>query len=193
MDVNNLNVIVGEGTCGIAAGSKEVIEAFQKHAPEMNIRTVGCVGMCHQEVIAEVNDGNGNKHIYGNVTKKTVQQIINFHKGEGDLPEKQLIFSPDDQDLDKWRYLAHQTRIALRNVGYLDPTSISEYQARDGYKAIKKILSEMTPEQVIEEVKISSIRGRGGAGFPTHVKWNFAKQSPGDVKYLICNGDEGDP
>ena len=193
MDVSNLNVIVGEGTCGIAAGSKEVIEAFQKHAPEMNIRTVGCVGMCHQEVIAEVNDGNGNKHIYGNVTKKTVPQIIDFHKGEGDLPEKQLIFSPDDQDLDKWRYLAHQTRIALRNVGYLDPTSISEYQARDGYKAIKKILTEMTPEQVIEEVKISSIRGRGGAGFPTHVKWNFAKQSPGDTKYLICNGDEGDP
>jgi len=193
MDVSNLNVIVGEGTCGIAAGSKEVIEAFQKHAPEMNIRTVGCVGMCHQEVIAEVNDGNGNKHIYGNVTKKTVPQIIDFHKGEGDLPEKQLIFSPDDQDLDKWRYLAHQTRIALRNVGYLDPTSISEYQARDGYKAIKKILTEMTPEQVIEEVKISSIRGRGGAGFPTHVKWNFAKQSPGEIKYLICNGDEGDP
>ena len=193
MDVSNLNVIVGEGTCGIAAGSKEVIEAFQKHAPEMNIRTVGCVGMCHQEVIAEVNDGNGNKHIYGNVTKKTVPQIIDFHKGEGDLPEKQLIFSPDDQDLDKWRYLAHQTRIALRNVGYLDPTSISEYQARDGYKAIKKILAEMTPEQVIEEVKTSSIRGRGGAGFPTHLKWNFAKQSPGDVKYLICNGDEGDP
>ncbi len=193
MDVSNLNVIVGEGTCGIAAGSKEVIEAFQKHAPEMNIRTVGCVGMCHQEVIAEVNDGNGNKHIYGNVTKKTVPQIIDFHKGEGDLPEKQLIFSPDDQDLDKWRYLAHQTRIALRNVGYLDPTSISEYQARDGYKAIKKILADMTPEQVIEEVKVSSIRGRGGAGFPTHLKWNFAKQSPGDVKYLICNGDEGDP
>ena len=193
MDVSNLNVIVGEGTCGIAAGSKEVIEAFQKHAPEMNIRTVGCVGMCHQEVIAEVNDGNGNKHIYGNVTKKTVPQIIDFHKGEGDLPEKQLIFSPDDQDLDKWRYLAHQTRIALRNVGYLDPTSISEYQARDGYKAIKKILADMTPEQVIEEVKVSSIRGRGGAGFPTHLKWNFAKQSPGGVKYLICNGDEGDP
>mgnify|MGYP000097260360 FL=1 len=193
MDVSNLNVIVGEGTCGIAAGSKEVIEAFQKHAPEMNIRTVGCVGMCHQEVIAEVNDGNGNKHIYGNVTKKTVPQIIDFHKGEGDLPEKQLIFSPDDQDLDKWRYLTHQTRIALRNVGYLDPTSISEYQARDGYKAIKKILADMTPEQVIEEVKVSSIRGRGGAGFPTHLKWNFAKQSPGDVKYLICNGDEGDP
>ena len=193
MEANNLNVIVGEGTCGIAAGSKEVIEAFQKHAPEMNIRTVGCVGMCHQEVIAEINDGNGNRHIYGNVTKKTVPQIINFHKGDGELPENQLIFSPDNQDLDKWRYLAHQTRIALRNVGYLDPTSISEYQARDGYKAIKKILAEMTPEQVIEEVKTSSIRGRGGAGFPTHVKWNFAKQSPGEVKYLICNGDEGDP
>ena len=193
MDANNLNVIVGEGTCGIAAGSKEVIEAFQKHAPEMNIRTVGCVGMCHQEVITEINDGNGNRHIYGNVTKKTVPGIIKFHKGEGDLPEDQLIFSNDNQDLDKWRYLAHQTRIALRNVGYLDPTSISEYQARDGYKAIKKILAEMTPEQVIEEVKTSSIRGRGGAGFPTHIKWNFAKQSEGDIKYLICNGDEGDP
>jgi NADH-quinone oxidoreductase subunit F len=193
MDVSNLNVIVGEGTCGIAAGSKEVIEAFQKHAPEINIRTVGCVGMCHQEVIAEINDGNGNKHIYGNVTKNTVPQIIKFHKGEGELPDKQLIFSPDNQDQDKWSYLAHQTRIALRNVGYLDPTSIGEYQARDGYKAIKKIIAEMTPEQVIEEVKISSIRGRGGAGFPTHVKWNFAKQSPGDIKYLICNGDEGDP
>jgi NADH-quinone oxidoreductase subunit F len=193
MDINNMNVIVGEGTCGIAAGSKEVIEAFKKHAPEMNIRTVGCVGMCHQEVITEINDGNGNKYLYGNVTKKTVLGIINFHKGEGDLPEDQLIFSNDKQDLDKWQYLAHQTRIALRNVGYLDPTSISEYQERDGYKAIRKILTEMTPEQVIEEVKTSNIRGRGGAGFPTHLKWNFAKQSEGDVKYLICNGDEGDP
>ncbi|MDR4497531.1 MAG: NADH-quinone oxidoreductase subunit NuoF [Candidatus Scalindua sp.] len=193
MDANNLNVIVGEGTCGIAAGSKEVIEAFQKYAPEIKIRTVGCVGMCHQEVITEINDNNGNRYIYGRVTKKNVPQIIKFHQGEGDRLNDNLIYSPEEQDTDKWKYLAHQTRIALRNVGFLDPTSISEYEQRDGYKAIRKILREMTPEQVIEEIKVSSIRGRGGAGFPTHIKWSFARKSEGDSKYLICNGDEGDP
>ncbi|ODS30699.1 MAG: NADH:ubiquinone oxidoreductase 51 kDa subunit, partial [Candidatus Scalindua rubra] len=193
MDTNNLNVIVGEGTCGIAAGSKEVIATFQKHAPEINIKTVGCVGMCHQEVITEVNDNNGNKFIYGQVTKQTVPKIIRYHMGEGNVPRDHLIFSPEEQDSDNWQYLEHQTRIALRNVGYLDPTSILNYQERDGYKAIKKVIKEMTPEQVIEEVETSHIRGRGGAGFPTHIKWNFARRSEADIKYLICNGDEGDP
>lgn len=193
MDINNLSVIVGEGTCGIAAGSKEVIATFQKYAPEINIKTVGCVGMCHQEVITEVNDNNGNKFIYGQVTKQTVPKIIRYHMGEGNLSKDHLIFSPEEQDHDKWQYLENQTRIALRNVGYLDPTSISNYQERDGYKAIKKVIKEMTPEQVIEEVEASHIKGRGGAGFPTHIKWNFARRSEADIKYLICNGDEGDP
>ncbi len=193
MDVNNLNVIVGEGTCGIAAGSKEVIDAFRKYAPEINIRTVGCIGMCHQEVIAEINDNNGNKFIYGQVTKQVVPKIIRYHMGEGDLPRDHLIFSPEEQNSDKWQYLGNQTRIALRNVGHMDPTSIADYQERDGYKAIKKVIENMTPEQVIGEVEASHLRGRGGAGFPTHLKWNFARQSEGDIKYLICNGDEGDP
>ncbi len=193
MSEQNLEIIVGEGTCGRASGSAEVLELFKKNAPEASIRTVGCVGMCHAEVMVEVRQG-GKSHMYGNVDKKGVSKILKYHRGEGDLPEEILLTSSDNPDTEGGLYLSRQTRLALRNVGQIDATDMSQYEARGGYKAIKKILAEgMTPEQVIEEVRIAGIRGRGGAGFPTATKWTFARGAEGDKKYLICNGDEGDP
>jgi len=194
MSDNHLQIIVGEGTCGRASGSGIVLAQFEKSAPEAAIQTVGCVGMCHAEVMVEVRSDNDRYHLYGNVDKKGVGKILKFHRGQGDLPEELLLSSTDQPDLRGGQYLARQTRLALRNVGKLDPTSIEQYRARDGYAAIEKIIeSGMTPEQVIEEVATAGIRGRGGAGFPTATKWTFARGAEGDKKYLICNGDEGDP
>jgi len=194
MSGENLEIIVGEGTCGIAAGSKEVMAAFQKLLPDASVRTVGCVGMCHQEVIAEIRNGDGLSYMYGNLTKKTVPKVLGFHLGEGDLYEELLVRSPEIKEGEAGEYLTKQTRIALRNVGEVDPTKIEEYQARKGYESIRKILEGgLKPEDVIDEVKLSNIRGRGGAGFPAAVKWGFARGTKSEVKYLICNGDEGDP
>ena len=191
---NRLEIIVGEGTCGIAAGAKEVLEKFQELLPETAIKTVGCKGMCHQEVITEIIDGYGVKYMYGNLNKRNVQKVVDYHTGNGDLPEDLLIKTTENPDMEKGLYLKKQTRIALRNVGELDPTSIDQYIERDGYKAIKNILEQKTsPEAVIEEVKISGLKGRGGGGFPTFMKWQFARAAEGSPKYLICNGDEGDP
>src|SRR3989339_1201169 len=194
MSDQNLEIIVGEGTCGKAAGSLAVLEAFKNLAPTAKIRSVGCVGMCHQEVIAEIIDGAKKSFMYGKLAPKNIQQILDFHRGSGALPTALLLSSTDSPQLEGGLYLKRQTRIALRNVGMLDPTSIDEYIARGGYEAISKIIkSKMAAEKVIEEVKISGMRGRGGAGFPTHMKWTFARGAEGKKKYLICNGDEGDP
>ena len=195
MSDSTLEIIVGEGTCGRASGSVEVMAQFQKNAPEANIRSVGCVGMCHAEVMVEVRDGEGKSHMYGNVDKKSVASILKFHRGEEGLSEKLTLLANTDQpELQGGQYLTSQTRLALRNVGTIDPTDMQQYKDRGGYKAIEKIIETgMTPEQVIEEVKVAGIRGRGGAGFPTATKWTFARGAEGDKKYLICNGDEGDP
>ncbi len=194
MSDSNLEIIVGEGTCGRASGSTEVLGLFRKNAPDANIHSVGCVGMCHAEVMVEVRDNEGKSFMYGNVDKKVVTKILKFHRGEDELPEDNLLTSSDNPETEGGQYLSRQTRVALRNVGMMDPTSIEQYQARGGYKAIEKIIKGgMTPEDVIEEVKIAGIRGRGGAGFPTATKWTFARGAEGDKKYLICNGDEGDP
>ncbi len=187
-----VTIIVGEGTCGIAAGAKDVFETFRDMAPETEIKTVGCVGMCHEEVMVEIFDDEGGSYLYGKVDKKSIPAILKFHRGEGALPGDHLIRSsvqPDGAE-----YLTRQTRIALRNVGRLDPKSLEEYRERGGYRSIEKILTDgISPEEVIEEIKTAGLRGRGGAGFPTAVKWNFARSAKGDEKYLICNGDEGDP
>ncbi len=190
-----LKIRVGEGTCGRAAGSATVLELLMKQFPNDKITSVGCKGMCHREVIIEVEDSSSNKkYMFGDLTNKNVEQVVKFLKGEGQLPSDLIINSSDESDTTKFRYLSGQKRIALRNVGELTPTSIDQYIERSGYEAIKKIFNKgMSPDDVINEVKDSVIRGRGGAGFPTYLKWQFAKGAPGDTKYLICNGDEGDP
>jgi NADH-quinone oxidoreductase subunit F len=194
MSGENLEIIVGEGTCGVAAGSKDMITILQKLVPQAKIRTVGCVGMCHQEVIVEIKNSGGDSYMYGNVTKKNIPKILAYHLEDGELQSEWLLQSPEKKEGEAGEYVTKQTRIALRNVGLLDPVKLNEYEARNGYQSIRKILtSGLSPEDVIAEVKTANIRGRGGAGFPSAVKWGFARGVKSETKYLICNGDEGDP
>ncbi len=192
----NIKILVGMASCGIAAGAADVYAALEKKIAEaklpIELEKTGCVGACYREPLVEIMMPGLPTVMYGDVTVKKLNQIFEKHiqneqiieewvvKGEG-------IHTPEDTLFDK------QVRIVLRNAGEIDPESIEEYLAKDGYKAIQKVLSEMKPEDVIEEVKKSGLRGRGGAGFPTGLKWQFARQSAGNEKYIICNGDEGDP
>ncbi|MBF0176015.1 MAG: NADH-quinone oxidoreductase subunit NuoF [Magnetococcales bacterium] len=189
-----MTITIGEGTCGIAAGARDVAALLKQRFPEAHMQSVSCLGMCHQEPMIEIANPDGKSYLYGKVNKKNLPKIVHFHQGKGDIPAANFIRSSDEPDTDKGSYLTSQTRIALRNVGHLDPTSVESFRARGGYKAIEKILKGgMSPEAVLEEVKTSNLRGRGGAGFPTAIKWGFARSAPGYPKYLVCNGDEGDP
>jgi len=146
-------IIVGMGTCGIAAGARETMHAIlgelKERGMDAHVITVGCIGMCSNH------------------------QAVPFY---GEIP-----------------FYKKQMRIILRNCGLIDPENIEEYIARDGYQALAKVLASMSPQQVYEEVKRSRLRGRGGAGFLTGLKWEFTARAQSDVKYVVCNADEGDP
>jgi len=174
-----MRVTVGRGSCGNAAGAAGVYDLLEQGGCDPSV--VGCMGMCYLEPIVEA-DGQA----YVNVDEAGAREIIKFVQGEVNSAARYAI-SPEDRAI-----LAAQKRVALQNCGVINPECINEYIARGGYKAIEACLN-MSPEQVIEELKISGLRGRGGAGFPTWFKWNAARQSPGELKYVICNADEGDP
>ncbi len=189
-------VMVGLASCGIAAGAEETYEAFQRLLQERNLTDIqleitGCNGLCHREPIVEVIGPDGHWTYYG-IKADRVPDIVDGHLVSGQ-PLTQWTFQQGDLREEIEAFLSKQVRIELRNCGKINPEKIEDYLAVDGYKAIEKCLREMTPEQVIDEVKRSGLRGRGGAGFPTGVKWEFARKAPGDVKYIICNADEGDP
>ncbi len=189
-------ITIGTATCGISAGADKVLNEFQlliaeKGLKDIKLAETGCMGMCYKEVLVEVKNGAG-KYLYGDVTPEKAQRIFNEHVLQ-DKPVDEFLALLDYQEGTEKNFLAKQKRIVLRNCGHIDPMSIDDYLARDGYKAIKKVLTTMTPDEVIKAVTDSGIRGRGGAGFLTGVKWKFAAQSPGDIKYVVCNADEGDP
>ena len=190
--MNKLKIIVGEGSCGIAAGAGKVydeLQALLQPGENLSLGITGCIGMCFLEPIVDIRDEN----------KELVRRLVHVHPEDaktivsalrsGDLSQLDSLTIQDEDAA----FLSAQTRIALRRCGVIDPASIDEYLADGGYEALKKVLTTMTPEQVIEEIKISGLAGRGGAGFPTWFKWNAARQSEGTEKYLICNADEGDP
>ncbi|XFO65799.1 NADP-reducing hydrogenase subunit HndC [Sporomusa silvacetica DSM 10669] len=187
-----MKVRVGLGSCGIAAGGRKVMDRLaqeiKNHGKEIELLPTGCIGMCFYEPIVDVFDGD-KVYSYANVTADIATEIFNSHI-IGGQPLTQYIVSTTEQP---YAILANQVRIALRNCGVIDPENVDEYKANDGYKALSKVLSEMTPEEVIEEIKVAGLRGRGGAGFPTWFKWNAARQSKGEIKYVVCNADEGDP
>ncbi|TYP52447.1 NADH-quinone oxidoreductase subunit NuoF [Thermosediminibacter litoriperuensis] len=186
-----MKVVVGLGSCGIAAGGNKVLEAIQDEVRSrgisVDVQKAGCIGMCYLEPIIDVVDDEGNRTTYVRVTPEIVKEIFDNHIEKGKVLSEYTI-AEDDRS-----YIDGQMRIALRNCGVIDPESIDEYIERDGYRALEKVLKEMTPEQVIEEMKISGLRGRGGAGFPTWFKWNAARSAQGSPKYVVCNADEGDP
>ena len=186
-----MRIVVGEGSCGIATGAKKTAAEFEKQIKEKNLDVkvdiTGCVGTCYLEPIVDVYDDNGEMTRYVKVQPDKVADIVESHLINHKVCEEQAISEEDKQ------FVSKQQRVVLRNCGVINPENIEEYIAVDGYKAIEKVLTSMKPEEVIEEIKISGLRGRGGAGFPTWFKWNACRQSPGKEKYLVCNADEGDP
>jgi len=197
-----LHIIIGTATCGRAAGAMAVIEAFNtelaKHKIEATITQVGCIGICYLEPLVDIAKPGKPRISYGNVTPKIVPRLIeDYIINDNPCPELALGMIGDgsiDGIPGFWELpmLKPQVRIALRNCGIVDPDKINHYIARGGYAGITNAL-KMTPEEVIEEIKKSGLRGRGGAGFPTGLKWEFCRKSPGTTKYLICNADEGAP
>ena len=187
-----MKIIVGEGSCGIAAGAGKVydeLQALLQPGEDITLGVTGCIGMCFLEPIVDIR--NEKKELVRrlvHVRPEDAKTIVDALRS-GDLSRLDGLTIQDEDAA----FLSAQTRIALRRCGVIDPTSIDEYLAEGGYEALKKVLTTMTPEQVIEEIKISGLAGRGGAGFPTWFKWNAARQSEGEEKYLICNADEGDP
>ncbi len=184
-----MKIVVGEGSCGIAAGAAKVYSAIEKliGLTGSTLTVTGCIGMCFLEPIVDIYDGGELKKRLVKVRPEDAEKIIAYVNGD-----ENAVNDIEISDEDKL-FLEKQTRIALRHCGIINPEIIDEYTACDGYRALEKVLKTMTPEDVIEEIKISGLAGRGGAGFPTWFKWNAARQSPGETKYLICNADEGDP
>jgi NADH-quinone oxidoreductase subunit F len=183
---------VGLASCGIAAGGRKVYDAFDTQlrasVPQAKLKQTGCMGMCYNEVLVEVVSPQNERTFYGKVTPDRVPRIIDEHLVQGKPIDEWVIPAAEMESL-----LKKQKRIVLRNCGLIDPESITDYLAADGYKAIEKAISSMSPQEVIDEITRSGLRGRGGAGFPTGVKWGFARKASNWQKYIVCNADEGDP
>ncbi len=183
---------VGMASCGIASGARKVFDALKNRIIEenlpVNLKQTGCLGMCYNEPLVEVISPSGESYFYVHITPDKIQQIVNQH-----VIANQPVYAwlcPENQ----WRsFMGNQKRLVLKNCGIIDPENIHDYIAAGGYTALKKALLSMTPEEVINEVSKSGLRGRGGAGFPTGTKWSLARKSEGSPKYLVCNADEGDP
>jgi len=187
-------VKVGLSSCGVAAGGRGVYDALaaKLEDSEVSLMQTGCIGMCYKEPLVEVLMPGNERYVYGDVTLDKVERIIEEHIYKGQ-PVKDWLLMVEGNGSDIEGPLEGQRRIVLRNCGIIDPESIDDYISVGGYGAITKALGSMTPEQVIEEVIESGLRGRGGAGFSTGMKWRFARQAKGSPKFIICNADEGDP
>ena len=191
-------LIVGMGTCGISAGAKatydKLTQLLAQEPTEAEIAITGCLGMCYREPLLEVRNGN-RRVIYGQVDSKVAETIYRQHILAGKIVDAHVVISMEADAQAQGRdsdYMAEQRRIVLRNCGVIDPEKIDEYRSRSGYDALRKALA-MEPQQIIAQIKESGLRGRGGGGFPTGLKWQFAAGYQSDHKYVICNADEGDP
>ena len=185
-----IRILVGQGSCGVSAGAGRVAKVLAGHmtaTDSFTVETTGCIGMCYLEPIVDIYEGDKLLHRLVKVTETDALGIVEAVRKK-DFSKLEAMFISDEDA----RFLKKQKRVALRHCGVVDPTSIDDYIKNDGYKAIDKAL-HMTPEEVIEEIKVSGLAGRGGAGFPTWFKWNAARNAEGEHKHLICNADEGDP
>ncbi|MCT4661241.1 MAG: NADH-quinone oxidoreductase subunit NuoF [Tissierellales bacterium] len=195
-----MNIMVCGGTGCISAESELIISLFEKeiakigYEKEVQVIKTGCFGFCGQGPIVKIHPDNV---FYVKVKPSDVEEIVNEHIVKGRKVERLLYEEPEKhkpiEEHKDMAFYKKQYRIALRNCGLVNPEDISEYIAFDGYAALGKALLEMSRDELIEEVKNSGLRGRGGGGFPTGLKWEITKKSPGDEKYIICNADEGDP
>jgi NADH-quinone oxidoreductase subunit F len=194
--MENTQVIVGLGSCGIAAGAAKTYDKLLalKKADKLSfeLKKTSCIGMCFREPLVEIIDNTG-KYLYGNVDESKVIEIVERHI-KNQEPVKELVVKSDLFDTPDSYFFENQVKIALRNCGMIDPEFIEEYEARDGYQAVKKLVNEnFSCEDIITSVIDSGLRGRGGGGFSTGMKWKFAFNNKSDQKYIICNADEGDP
>ena len=196
---------VQAGTSGQAAGSDEVLaavkEAVESYGAEANVTPVSAIGLMYLEPIIDVQMPGQPRVLYGNVTPETAAEIVRKHVKDGQpVTEKAFAYwgergtGPDTvphiEDLDTF---GKQTRIVTKNFGSTNPRSLLHYVANGGYSALNRALNEQTPESIVDEVKASGLRGRGGAAFPTGVKWSFLAPNKAPVKYVLCNCEEGDP
>ena len=214
---DTIKLAVGMATCGLATGAQEVFDQLKKSIAATGLDAVlsrtGCLGFCQREPLVDVYIPGKPRLTFSDMTPAKAVELVEALK-KGDFPKDHLLckhdvevllgrefktYGGDDPDLSdiplysEVPFFAKQMKIALRNCGYIDPGSLEEYAARSGYRSLRHALADMSPDQVIEEVKKSGLRGRGGGGFPTGLKWEFTRKAKGDVKYIICNADEGDP
>jgi len=193
---NSVKIKVGLASCGIAAGGLDVFEKVENFLKDNEVHAelinTGCVGMCYAEVLMEIDDPEFGNTMYGYLSANDIDDVLKAHFIEKKPLSEKIVYS-DKLGGVEGEILEYQTRIVLRNCGVIDPESIDEYIERGGYQAIEKVLREMSPIQVIDEIKESGLRGRGGGGFPTGIKWELTYKESSDKKYIICNADEGDP
>ena len=186
-----MNIKIGIGSCGIAAGALPVWDVVQEEITaqgrDIKLEQTGCIGMCHHEPLLEMIYDDGRSYMFGHVTPEIAKEIMQAEHPE--TLEKYLVSTPEQSN----DFLAKQVRIALRNCGHIDPESIDDYIKAGGYQALEGVVKGNDPEAVIEQIKISGLRGRGGAGFPTWFKWNATCAEKNPDKYVVCNADEGDP
>ena len=201
MDLIRSHVMVCGGTGCSSSNSGEIIKEFEKQLvekgldKEVKVVRTGCFGLCQAGPVVIVYPEGA---FYSHMTVENVSRIVDEHLIKGRVVKELLYKEAVEEDntiksLDNVDFYKKQKRIALRNCGVIDPENIEEYIAFDGYKALGKVLTEMTPEEVIDVILKSGLRGRGGAGFPTGMKWKFAAASKSDKKFVCCNADEGDP
>ncbi len=210
-------VRIGLGSCCVARGSERIrrslYDALEQTGINAEIRHVGCVGMCSQTPLLEIVSNEGDKTLYTKVEPADVKHILLRHFRSPGLISKianeassfiDKIFTDtitddivrypvDYRDPVIFNFLSEQKHIATENCGVADPTSLEEYQKSGGFEALENCVKNLTPNQIIEDIKQSGLRGRGGAGFPTYLKWLSVGESSGAEKYIVCNGDEGDP
>ncbi len=192
-EVKKKRVVVGMSTCNMAAGSEEVLAFLKEKVAgglDVELSITGCLGMCFAEPQVQVFDEDGTRHLYVGVNATRIAKIVEDHLIAG-KPRDKWIVSYDEGDTQT--LMAKQERIVLANSGIIDPDEIDDYLAVDGYVALRTVLEEKDRMKVIRTVTDSGLRGRGGAGFPTGLKWKFAYGYKDDKKYIVCNADEGDP
>lgn len=182
-----MRFLLGYGSCGIASGANDALEGLNEalKGTDFSVEKVGCNGLCFAEPIVEVITDEGDSVLYGRLNKNTAEALARAVVS-GALPSENRL---SEEEL---KFLYGQKRIVLSGCGKVNPESIESYIENGGYKALEKALS-IGADGIIDEIKKSGLRGRGGAGFPTHIKWQSARNSAGDEKYIVCNADEGDP
>jgi NADH-quinone oxidoreductase subunit F len=216
-DLKKGEIRLGLGSCCVASGSAEVQEkiynTLSKNHILTNVKQVGCVGMCHQVPLIEIIEEDKEPVLYSKVKPEDVNEIILKHFKPTSFGQRiksrflnsmdNIYYNPeyssvvrrhlDTKEKQVDNFLNKQKHIATELKGVLNPVDIQEYKANGGFQGLQKCLNELSPEQIVDQIKISGLRGRGGAGFPTWIKWNFVKNEQTGEKYVICNGDEGDP